>query len=286
MKLGGGPPAAPPVTGGAGDESDAGDGPPAAAPPVGGAGGRTDPYGVIGAAAPPPGTPVADAGAPIDEPDAGAANGPGPILADAGAADTDVVPAPAGGTPSGVDGVWGTGCAGVTGTPPAALAAPAAKLRPNSPPTADDIARAEACCTAAGFAALPAEPANSLAELPAGLPPLSSPDNGPIPPLAAPLNGELPPPPVDGSDGTCGIDGRPLDGGLIGISGGCPRPMTVPRRAPSPPRPAPSPAWPGKLPRPVSARWPRPGSEEVGSVPSEPSAGLAPSSEGCPLPGS
>ena len=171
MKLGGGPPAAPPVTGGAGDESDAGDGPPAAAPPVGGAGGRTDPYGVIGAAVVPPGTPAADAGTPIDEPDAGAANGPGPILVDAGAADADVA-APAGGTPSGVDGVCGTGCAGVTGTPPAALA-PAAKLRPNSPPTADDIA------------ALPAEPANPLAELPAGFPPPSNPDNGPIPPLAA-----------------------------------------------------------------------------------------------------
>src|SRR6185312_11313915 len=220
MKLGGGPPAAPPVTGGAGDESDAGDGPPAAAPPVGGAGGRTDPYGVIGAAAPPPGTPVADAGAPIDEPDAGAANGPGPILADAGAADTDVVAAPAGRKPNGVDGVWGTGCAGVTGTPPAALAAPAAKLRPNSPPTADDIARAEACCTAAGFAALPAEPANPLAELPAGLPPPSSPDNGPIPPLAALLSGELPPPLVDGSGGTCGNEGRvwPGDGAATGGS--------------------------------------------------------------------
>ena len=229
MKLGGGPPAAPPVTGGGGDESDAGDGPPAAAPPAGGAGGRTDPYGVIGAAAPPPGTPVADAGTPIDEPDAGAANGPGPILADAGAADTDVV-APAGGTPSGVDGVCGTGCAGVTGTPPAALAAPAAKLRPNSPPTADDIARAEACCTAAGFAALPAEPANPLAELPAGLPPPSSPDNGPIPPLAAPLNGELPPPPVDGSDGTCGIDGRLRFDGGRSVPGTVVRPITGPSR--------------------------------------------------------
>ena len=219
MKLGGGPPAAPPVTGGGGDESDAGDGPPAAAPPAGGAGGRTDPYGVIGAAAPPPGTPVADAGTPIDEPDAGAANGPGPILADAGAADSDVV-APAGGTPSGVDGVCGTGCAGVTGTPPAALAAPAAKLRPNSPPTADDIARAEACCTAAGFAAPLAELASPLAELLAGLPPPSSPDSGPIPPLAAPLNGELPPPPVDGSDGTCGNEGRvwPGDGAATGGS--------------------------------------------------------------------
>ena len=224
MKLGGGPPAAPPpATDGGGDDNDAGDGPPAAAPPPGGAGGRTDPYGDIGAAAtPPPGTPAADAGTPIDEPDAGAANGP--ILADVGAADADAV-APAGGTPNGVDGVCGTGCDGVTGTPPAALA-PAAKLRPNSPPTADDIARAEACCTAAGFAALPANP---LAELAAGFPPPSIPDNGPIPLLAAPLSGELPPPPSTASTAPAATTAARYDGAAPGTSGGCPRPMTGPK---------------------------------------------------------
>ena len=105
---------------------------------------------------------------------------PAPYLPTPAPPTADVV-APAGGTPSGVDGVCGTGCAGVTGTPPAALAAPAAKLRPNSPPTADDIARAEACCTAAGFAALPAEPASPLAELLRRITPTQQPRQRPHP---------------------------------------------------------------------------------------------------------
>ena len=118
------------------------------------------------------------------------ANGLAGVLAVAGAADTGV-PAP-GATPSGAEGVCGTGCAGSAAAP--AAFAPAATPRPNSPPSADDIARTEFCCTAAGLAAL-------AADTPAGLP--ISPDNGPTPLLAALPNGE---PPVAG-DGTCGNDG-------------------------------------------------------------------------------
>ena len=172
----------------------------------------------------------------------------------------DVV-APAGGTPSGVDGVCGTGCAGVTGTPPAALA-PAAKLRPNSPPTADDIARAEACCTAAGFAALPAEPASPLAELARRITPTQQPRQRPHPATGRTTQRRTTPTTRRRQRRHLRQRRPPrLDGGLTRHVGRLVRGRDGPR--------GPSSAAARCMPPGITVRlaWPRPGSEDVASVP-------------------